>query len=177
MLVEIENGAQERIQDKIQLATRKVNVGQANARGPHTLTLPEVTVGVAAGVGKKVSQTTTRVTVRLFIMVTFKNLRGEKQRRHGSYPILLAIIQYLQGHKLGLDILPLDFTRFDHTTSEEEAERGLIVYTLEFSTAFDLKAIEDDEEAAPLVLALEYFLKPGDDVKDMDGKVDLSTGG
>src|SRR6185295_18610225 len=173
MLVEIENAAQERLQEKILVASRKVRVSQANTRPPHSLTLPEVAVGVASGTGKGITLATSRITVRLFVMVTFKNLRGEKERRHGCYPILLSIIQNLLGQKLGLQILPITFTRFDHTTSEDEAAKGLIVYTLEFGTAFDLNALADEDDSAPLVLALEYFLRPGDDEVDLEGESDL----
>lgn len=175
MLIEIEQAILDRLDAKLIQPFRKLKLGDGRGKGQKPITLPSIQVGCAGGTGKKQSFTATRIEPRIFVFVEFENLRDDASRRRGGYPIVLAVIKTLIGQKLGLEIDALSFVRFDHTTSDEDAGAGLINFTLEFRTGFEFRNEDNESEAAALVnLALDYYLKPGDEVKDLSSEMDMT---
>lgn len=127
---------------------------------------PAVFVSVESGSFKKVTARTWRCTARAFLVVLFKDLRDERARRRGVYPILMGVIQLLAGKRLGLSITPIAPERFRNVTRENFTRLGLTAYEIELSTSFDVTVGEEDDGTAfdMLHLGVSYYLQdPADD--------------
>ena len=172
MLSEIETAVLEKLQAKIQEPMRALSIGNTSKPG-HSIKIEEILVGIESGEAKYISQTTLEISVNLYVTLTFKSLRSEESRRKGVYPILLAAIGYLSDDSLGLEIQPLRFKRFQNTTSEEQAQNGIIFETLHFTTRFNIKKIYEDAADELLKLALSYSLQPDDGNPDLKGEVEF----
>jgi hypothetical protein len=112
--------------------------------------------------------------------IVFSHLGGEGERRKGVYLILDGVIRCLLLQTLGLAITPLMAKGWKNTTIEELRDKGLIVYSLELQTSYNL-TMEREEDATTvegetpvdlMAIGLNYYLKPGDDLADA---VDIVT--
>lgn len=103
--------------------------------------------------------------VSILLTVVFKILKGEEDRRAGIYPILEGITQSLQLQNLGLDIEPIQPRNFKNITDPEDAERGEIIFQMEFWTQYTVdKAAEDPPPSNLLTIGVKYYLQiPVDD--------------
>lgn len=147
---------------------RDVDIAQIKQGLAH----PAVFVSVESGAFKKVTGRTFHCTARVFLVVLFKDLKDERARRRGIYPILLGIILLLAGKRLGLEIAPIAPERFRNVTRENFTKLGLTAYEIELSTSFDVTVTQEDESTAfdMLHLGVEYYLQDPAD----DGKPDAS---
>ncbi len=113
------------------------------------------------------------------VLIMFENFANEDKRRAGMNIILEGIVLKLAGNKLGLDIKPLLPVSWSDVTDEALVAEGLLLFELVFSTEFDLKSPESEDEYDLLTIGLSYYLQdPADDhIVDASDMVDLSTQG
>jgi len=111
----------------------------------------------------------------IYLVIEFKNLKSEEDRRKGIYPILEAAINFLFLQDLGMGIDPLVPSAFRDITTEEEEAAGRIVFGAEIKTGFTTERMEDEQAEDLLKVGLNYFLKPGDEVADASDEVTLEA--
>jgi phage gp37-like protein len=135
--------------------------------------LPAVWVTVVGSKAKRIGAKVFDRSPVIAVMVATRNVRGERQTRHGSvnepgsYQLLDDVCSLISGQSLGLNIAPLmpgaDRTLFN-TRNAREARS---VLALEFSTTFTYRVTDPLAEGDDLLsLDLKYYLKPGDDTED-----------
>lgn len=170
MLTAIEEKIIERLNAKLTDVSR---IAIDEAHSAQSLKVPAVDVIVFGGQFVRVAQQW-KVTPKVYVIVTFQNLRSVADRRRGVYPILQAIVALLVDNKLGLKIDALAPKRLDNITEESEANAGKIVFQIEFETGFII-AKQDDEVITDLLrIGLSYYLQdPADD--DVADATDLVT--
>ena len=173
MLNEIEEGVKNRISAKLADAAGKLDV----QRGVDGIPGQAVYISVEEGQFARVTSETYSVTVKGYVDIVFSNLQSESMRRKGIAPILEGIYQCLLLQRLGLAIDPIVPKMFRNTTTPELKDKGLIVYTLEFSTKFNIKKLDEEAVTDLLAIGLNYYLQdPADDGKiDASDEVTLST--
>lgn len=120
------------------------------------------------------NRTKQKVAVVLSVFLLFSNLKSEKDRRHGAYPLVDAIVAHLMGQKLDLDIEPLQPLRAWDVTPDEYRAAGMVAYEIDFQTGYTQFAADSDDSANLVTIALSYFLKPGDQVADAEDDVQVS---
>jgi len=169
MLSEIEEAVKNRICDKLAEAAGKIDV----QRGVEGIPRQAVYVSVEEGDFTRVTSDTFSCAVKGYVDIVFSNLQSEEMRRKGIAPILEGIYQCLLLQKLGLTIDPIAPTRFRNTTTQDFKEKGLIVYTLEFSTKFRITKLDEEAATELLRIGLNYYLKPGDNVADASDEINL----
>jgi hypothetical protein len=155
--------------------TGVVKVAIDEAHSKLALNLPIVEVLVGGGTFSRIAQTF-KISLQVFVILTFQNLRSVEDRRKGVYPILESILALLINNKFGLKIDALAPKRLDNITEEKEAKEGKLVFQIEFETGFVLTAISDEAIEDLLTIGLNYYLQePADDnVADASDEVTLS---
>lgn len=108
----------------------------------------------------------------VFVLIAFRNVKSEKKRRHGLYPILEGVIQGLMLNKLNLDIDPLAPQSFRNITDKDMQKSDVLAYQLEFSTAFTMKPPEE-KTTDLLRIGLEYYLQDPVDDGEMDAQDEI----
>jgi len=173
LFAEIEKKIQQRIEDKI-TSIRDVDI-QKGVKG--ALINPAVAVSVEEGSFEQRGQKSFKTPTTVYVEIEFKNLRSEEDRRKGSFPILLAIIQFLMLQEFDLGIDPLMPVRWRNVTDDEDFKKAIMRVQIIFKTGFTIT--KTDEEAADdlLRVGLNYYLKPGDDVADISDLLTLQEGG
>jgi hypothetical protein len=173
MLTSIEEAIVARLAEKI---TVPKNVRIDEAHSELALHLPGIDVIVGGGSFAKIAQRY-KLNCSVFVIVTFQNLKSVKDRRHGTYPILLAVLAYLVKQDFGLAIDGLVPKRLDNITEKDAAEAGKIVFQIEFETGFVVDPVNDETVGAEdlLEMGFKYYLKPGDDVADAEDVVKFGT--
>lgn len=116
-----------------------------------------------------------RQSVSVVLLVTFKNIRSEEDRRKGINPIVQGMISLLSGRDMGLAIRELTPERWKDVTDAQDEQAGEIVYTLQFGTSFLISRADPEAGTAPdlLSVGLNYYLKPGDDQVDAADEITL----
>lgn len=170
MITAIEQATLTRLTDMIP-ALKGSGAAQKDSRQQ----LRDTTVAVAVLDGKfsPVGQAVFRNTCTVSVLLKFKNMKSEEDRRKGINPLVAAAVQILLGQKLGLAITALQPVSFRDATTEDKYEAGIIEYLLEFSTQFDIRLLEDDALGTLITIAVDYLLKPGD--ATVDGSDTLTT--
>src|SRR5450759_4293284 len=167
MLSAIEEATSARIEAKLTAAAAKIAV----QRGIEGIPVQAVYVSAEEGTFTKVTDDAFRQTVTVFVDVVFSNLQSEAQRRKGVYPIMEGVLQCLFGQRLGLDITPIIPKSFRNTTTPELKKDGLIDYSLEVTTSYHIKRIDDEAVTDLFTVGLTYFLQPDDEVADAQDTV------
>lgn len=172
MLTAIEDAIVERLNTKLTGVT-KVSVDKAHSN--FNLNLPIINVIFGGGTFGTATMSQYKLIAQVFVVLTFKNLKSEADRRKGVYPILMAILLLLAGNKFGLKIDALKPKRLDNITEEAEAKAGKIVFQIEFETGFVLTPTSDEELVDLLTVGLAYYLEDpaNDDVADASDTVTL----
>jgi hypothetical protein len=109
----------------------------------------------------------------LSIYVFVKNVKNEMSRRHAANVLVDAIISVIEGQTLGLEINPLNVLSSKPDTPSEWIGTGLEVYKIDFDTWYALPRPTQDS-GSMLSIALDYFMKPGDEMPDAQDVVDVS---
>lgn len=172
MLTDIEEKIAGLLLERLQSVAR---VAIEEAHAVNTLKLPGVDVVTGGGAFVRVAQHY-KLTVRVFVIVTFQHLRSTADRRKGVYPIVESIVALLAGRTLGLKIDGLKPRRLDNVTDEKEADEGKVVFQIEFETGFIIEVRDEATLADLLAVGLNYYLQdPTDDfVADAVDEVTLS---
>jgi hypothetical protein len=166
-IAQIEDAIVQRLKDK-GLQVRDIDV----QKGVEGIPQPAVYVATEQGKFERVSNSTLKQTLNIFLYIVFKHLRSEKERRRGIYPILEGIIGILTLQDMGLQISPLTPRGFKNITDDDTQAAGLVAYQIEFETAYNITKVDDEIVTDLLRVGLNYYLKPGDDVVDAS---DLTT--
>lgn len=169
MLADIEDRIGARLNQKI-AEPKRVRIDEAHT----SLAVPDIDVVIGGGSFAKVAQEY-ELKPSVYVIVTFQNMRSVRDRRHGVYPILEAIIGALVLQKLDLAIGALVPIRMDPITTEAEAKEGKVVYQLEFQTSMGFARMSDEQVADLLQIGLNYYLKPGDDTADASDLLTLNA--
>jgi phage gp37-like protein len=141
---------------------------------------PAAWVTIGGSKAKAISARKTLLMPVIAVMVGTRNVRGERQTRHGvldqpgSYQLLDDVRRLLAGQTFDLAIEPLSVGADRTLFNVRRGSEALSVLAAEFSTRFTFGI---DEETASLPdmtsLNLRYFLKPGDDVEDATDVITL----
>jgi len=135
---------------------------------------PTVSVAISDGAFEKVTQTVYRQKVIVNVLLTFKNERGEEERRKGINPLVQGVIGYLMLRDLGLKMTPLTPRRFSEVTDDDDYEARKILYLVVFETSFTITKMNEEEPTSDLLrVGLNYYLKPGDDTADASDIINL----
>jgi len=171
MLVNIENAIIDRLETG-GLSVRDIDI-KKGARG---LIYPAIFVSTTAGEYKKLGQVKYKCSPTIAVVAVFKHRGGEKERRHGVYPILEGIVLRLMLQDMGLEITPLVPVRFRNVTDKALGEKGLMAYQIDFKTSFTVTRVDDEVAVDLLKVGLEYYLQdPVDDgVADAEDLIEFS---
>ncbi len=169
-MAEIEEAIIGRLKDK-GLPVLAVDI----SKGAEGLTTPAVHIATEEGRFEKTTQNTFKQKLSIHVYVIFRNLRSEKERRKGVYPILESIIGILLLQECGLKIAPLTPLSFKNVTDEELSGSGFIAYQIVFETARYVERMDDETLTDLLKVGLDYYLKPGDAAADATDVVNVGV--
>ncbi len=133
--------------------------------------------------GEKVQRLTAKKYLcepTLSVMAGTRNVRGERQTRHGtvsspgSYQILDDVRQLLAGQDFDLAIKPLSPGAVRTLYNTHLGAEAVSVLVIEFSTQYVFTVPEEAEDTDWLRLGLNYYLKPGDEVVDATDVITLT---
>ena len=168
MLADIENAIVARLEAKpLGLVTARV---QAKGEGP-VARYPSAFVATVAERMRRIGNNL-KCEPEIAIILKFKDLRKEEQRRVGIYPILEGVRQALFNQFLGLAIDALQIEEWQDVTREEDRQQGFIIIAMKAKTGYVVNTVDDSDLAAVnnlVTVALKYYLEP--DVNS-DGTVD-----
>lgn len=156
------------------LKEKSINVNDVSfGKGLEIPNFPYITVNVESGRFTRIANEKYKVVLKIALYVFSKNLRTEADRRMGIYALIDGISGLLLDNNLGLEIEPLRILEFENITNEEMANQKIIVYRISLETSYvlDVKSYETYEDL--LRIALDYSLKPGDDVADASDLITL----
>jgi len=171
MLSAIEENTVARIKAKLTAASAKIDV----QRGIEGIPQQAVYVSAEEGTFTKVTDDVLKQQVTIYVDIVFSNVQSEAQRRKGVYPIMEGVLQCLFGQQLGLAITPLIPKTFRNTTTEELKSKGLIAYSLEMSTSYHIRRVDDEAVTDLFYVGLKYFLQPDDENEDAEEIVIVQT--
>jgi hypothetical protein len=166
MLSAIEENTVARIKTKLITASAKIDV----QRGIEGIPQQAVYVSAEEGTFTRVTDDVLKQQVTIYVDIVFSNVQSEAQRRKGVYPIMEGVLQCLFGQQLGLAITPLIPKTFRNTTTEELKSKGLIAYSLEMSTSYHIRRVDDEAVTDLFYVGLKYFLQPDPDEEHEDAE-------
>jgi hypothetical protein len=170
MLTEIEDAIVTLLGAKLAAGTAKIAV----QKGFEGLPQPAVYVATESGRIEKISQSTVRHSLTVWVDILFSGLSDERQRRKGIYMILEGCLQALLFQTLGLTINPLQPEDWHNTTPEEYRKQGLMCFSLKLSTSYTISKQDEAAVEDLLAVGLNYYLTPGDEVADAVDTVTLN---
>lgn len=171
MISEIEQAIVDHIKTRMAAAASRIAV----QRGVDDIRQPGVYASIEAGKFTRVTNTTYRHELTVWVDMIFSNLASESERRKGVAAILEAVLGYLFMQDLGLKIEPLQPKNWKNTTVEEMSERGLMAFSLELSTSYPITIAEEAQTDDLLFIGLNYYLTPGDDQVDASDLITLAN--
>ena len=169
MIAEIEN----KILDWLEnagLGVRATDVTRAES-----IRKPAAFVYVEAGKMSRPAMSKLKVELDVYVLVAFRSVRDELERRHGLYPILEGVIQGLMLADLDLAVTRLIPERFANITDADFRERDTLVYQILFSTSYVMTPADGEEISDLLRVGLNYYLQDpeDDDVADASDLVEF----
>lgn len=172
MITAIEQAVLAKVRASFDVRASAIQKGQAGLYAA-----PTVSVAIFEGTFKPEGRGW-RQAVSAVLLVTFKNIRSEEDRRKGINPIIQGMVSLLGGQDLGLGIKELTPERWKDVTDAEDEQAGEIVYTLQFGTSFLVERVDPEAATATdlLRIGLNYYLKPGDDTVDASDQLTLQGG-
>ena len=169
MITEIEGAAVALITDKL-AAVRKAGGKKAGEGvGPS----PSVDAACLEGSFTRAADKTWSQGVTLSLLLTLANPKSEEARRNGVNPLVQAVVQLMLEQRLGLKIKPLHPLGWREVTNEDDYDEGKIRFLIRFSTSFNIRKLDDEEEVEELLgVAVNYLLQPGDDKIDAEDELE-----
>lgn len=169
MITEITTAALDRIKTTLSGIVRTAT--QKEVQG--IFVNPAVVGAIVDAKCRKITSETYKVEAVLSVLVTFKSMKGETERRQGVMPFVEGIMALLLLQNLGLAITPLVPEGFSEITTDEDYTNGVIKYVLRFWTGFNLVRQNDEVVTDLLAIGLSYLLEPGDAISDAADEVTL----
>lgn len=151
------------------LGSAGLGIRNSDIKKGDSIQYPAVFVYTETGKFSKSTMTKYRCELGVFVLIAFRDVKSEKRRRHGLYPILEGVIQGLMLNDLGLDIDPLVPKGFRNITDKEMAAGDVLAYQIDFATAFTVKPPEETTVDL-LRIGLEYYLQDPVDDEVMDAQ-------
>ncbi len=154
MLAEIENAVIARLAEKapeIKYLPSAKSVEVLPAKVAYTL-------AITKGTAEEITPETTRQHIELSIWVAFKNMKSDKDRRHGAFPVVEAVGQLLLKQKLGLEIKAIKYAGFTDVTDNEERTAAMAIYQVDFKTSYTVSKLNEEDTQELLTVALNYLL-------------------
>ncbi len=143
---------------------------------------PAVWVTVGGSKPKRVGSHSWLLAPTIAVMVGTRNVRGERQTRHGtvnepgSYQILEDVRNLLVGQTLGLALAPLAVGNDRTLFNTRQGAEARSVLAAEFLTSFTYQPPAPDAVAEDLnLIGLNYYLRPGDEIADAVDTVTLAA--
>lgn len=141
---------------------------------------PAVWVTVGGSKPRRISARKWELSPTIAVMVGTRNVRGERQTRHGtvnepgSYQLLQDVRLLLAGQTLGLPIEALSIGPDRTLFNTRQGAEARSVLAAEFFTRFVFTAPENTAGIPDLTrIGLHYYLKPGDDTEDANDEITL----
>ena len=145
------------------LESAGLNIRNADIKKGESIQYPAVFVYTETGKFSRSAMGKYRCELGVFVLIAFRDVKSEKRRRHGLYPILEGVIQGLMLNDLSLDIDPLVPQGFRNITDKDMQAGDVLAYQIDFTTAFTMKPPEETTVDL-LRIGLEYYLQdPIDD--------------
>lgn len=145
------------------LGSAGMGIRNTDIKKEGSIQYPAVFVFTETGKYSRTAMNKYRCELGVFVLVAFRDVKSEKMRRHGLYPILEGVIQGLMLNSLGLDIDPLVPKSFRNITDADMQKGNVLAYQIEFATAYTAKPPEE-KTVDLLRIGLEYYLQdPADD--------------
>ena len=164
MITQIEDAIVALLKVKLTASTAGISV----QKGFEGLPVPAVYVSTEAGRFEKITQSTFREHLTIYVDILFLQLSDERERRKGIYLIMDGILQTLLLQDLGLSIKPLMPESWRNTTHEEFRKKGLMAFSLEVATSYTITKQDDETVTDLLAVGLNYYLEPGDQLAASD---------
>lgn len=139
------------------------------------LTQPGITVAVTSGdfttqgMGDLLDEKN-----KIIVLLVFKNVASEKERRRIAHPSARYVISKLQGQRLGLEIEPIEALNWREVTSPEHLEQGLLV--IEVTLESKIGVTPEIEEREYRALESIWTTYSADDHEAMASQVDFNNG-
>ncbi len=150
------------------LETAGLGVRAVDVTRGESIKKPAAFVYVEAGEFSKATMNKYKCRADVYLLIAFRSVKDELERRHGLYPILEGVITGLMLADMDLDITPLVPVRFTNITDKDFRESNTLVYQILFNTSFMFTREEAETVTDLLRIGLEYYLQDpeDDDVKD-----------
>lgn len=143
---------------------------------------PAAWVTVGGSKPRRISARKWELSPTIAVMVGTRNVRGERQTRHGtvgepgSYQLLQDVRLLLAGQALGLPIEPLSLGADRTLFNTRQGNEARSVLAAEFGTRFVFTTPENTTGLPDLTrIGLHYYLKPGDSTEDAADEVVLAA--
>ncbi len=174
MLAEIENAVITRLAEKAP-EIKQLDI----AKGDSVLAAKVAyMLGIMKGPADDITDETTRQHVELSIWVAFRNIKSDKDRRHGAFPVVEAIAQILLKQTLGLEIKKIKYRGFTDVTAPEERAAAMAIYQVDFKTSYTVSKLDDPDTQELLSVGLNYLLNGRDTAAAQDQVIlQTETGG
>ena len=151
------------------LGSAGLDIRNTDIKKGDSIQYPAVFVYTETGKFSKSTMSKYRCELGVCVLIAFRDVKSEKRRRHGLYPILEGLIQGLMLNSLGLDIDGLVPKSFRNITDNDMQKGDVLAYQIEFATAFTMKPPEEPTVDL-LRIGLEYYLQDQDDDGVMDAR-------
>lgn len=182
MILDIIEAVEKRLQDKLPTDNQQILDFKIRKDPSAGYVQPGIYVYVDDGTAQRITDLTDRETVVLNVVVKFKNLKREDERRKGIYPILEGIIGALtrqtlvDGDSNPIGARPLEFTGFRNITLAQENEAGFILFLIQFKIAFTVTKMDDEQVTDLLRMGISYYLQPNNDTPVVTDTLTLQGG-
>ncbi len=170
MFNEIIDAIERRLEDKMPADNIDIKDFRVIKNTSFVYTQPGIYVFIDDGT----SQITTandsdRLTPVVNIVVKFKHLKREDERRKGVYPIIEGIIGALERYDLTdadgnpLKVRSLRLMSFRNITLPVEDNAGFILYQIQFKLSYTITKMDDEQVTELLTMGVNYYLQPNND--------------
>jgi hypothetical protein len=127
----------------------------------------------------RVTDTVVRASAIIGVTIMVENLVNDHERRNQAYPLVLGALSILCRHKLsvtrGAQTTELACRRLNpKRVSQVLDQYPRISYVLELTADFTVQCSTEEDAETFVTAALQYFLKPGDDIADASDTVEVN---
>ena len=122
------------------------------------LNSPSISIATENVAVRQITDGTIELKSTISLYLAFKDVGRPDQRRHGIYPVVVAVIRLLSGENLDLEIdylTPVSCREIYHAKLKEI---GYIGFQLQFTTTFTVESIDDADVVQLLSEGLSYYL-------------------
>lgn len=167
MFNEIIDSIQRRLENTMPMDNLDIQDFRVIKNTSFTYTQPGIYVFIDDGTSQPITANDSdRLTPVVNVVVKFKNLKREDERRKGVYPIIEGIIGALERYELTdadgnlLQVRPLRLLSFRNITLPAEDQAGFILYQIQFKLSYSITKMDDAQATELLTMGISYYLQP-----------------